>query len=193
MSYHLLRAHSYPAAHSPSRWSDVSSPPSTSTVRSGSAEPPLIKNERPGYIREELERLSVEAVRLMMDSAYDDPLLASFSPDFKSVYNGTNAETGRDALYDHFIWLARQYPNQTTEVIDAVADVDERRGRAKVWMTVVVKGLPGDLKKEGISLFCWERKSNRWVCWKHVGMGGCFGYEERRHTYRSNTASSVPP
>lgn len=97
--------------------------------------PTLDRSNRSDQLRRELERMSVDAVRLMMKSAYDAPVLQRFSPEFKSIYNGVPANIGRDALYDHFTWLSQKYPNQHTEVTDAVADVDERRGRAKVWMT----------------------------------------------------------
>lgn len=127
---------------------------------------------RASHMKTELERLSIEAVERIMRSDLEHPMQQIFSQDLKSSHNGIIANVGRDALYAHFARLSERHPNQRTSVIDAVADVDERRGRAKVWMTVVVTGLPGGLQKEGISLFCWERRNDKWMCWKHVGMGG---------------------
>lgn len=162
---------------SPTLSGATSSPSPTSTSDdsddSGPTEcPTCLPSNQPEYVKAQLERLSMQTVDLIAKRHFSNSLLQCFSPNLKCVYEGVTINTGRDAIFKHLAQVSEQCPDWRAEAVDALAEVDLRRGRAKVWMRLVVRGLPRNIMRGGVRILCWERRDDVWICWKQVGLGG---------------------
>ena len=71
---------------------------------------------------------------------------------------------------------AAQNPEYHLEIMNASTEVNEGKGRAKVWMLLEVTGIALGVRKESIILMYWRLRGGRWCYYPHKGLRGVGGY-----------------
>ena len=78
--------------------------------------------------------------------------------------------SNREAIITQMNDFLAANPEFHTEILDLTVDVDEKRGRASVWIRRTDTGLSEGWKKETIMEFGWVEKDGRWWCGGYKGV-----------------------
>lgn len=95
-------------------------------------------------------------------------MLPNFSGSEVDDYRHT--VTVRDGSIEFVTGYLDENPNFHTEVSQINAEVDEKLGDAKVWISRIDTGLTEGKPRECVMLLTWIRKGNDWFCTGYEGM-----------------------
>ena len=124
-----------------------------------------------------VEQLSTAIVEALNSGDFHHSALQRLVPQFTSdneMIEGmwTHPKSKEEYLSKHRRWL-KAVPNRTLRVLQAVSDLDEKKGIAAVWVFIKVHGWgAGHMVSESISCFKWRRSQGVWWCHSHTGMRG---------------------
>ena len=89
----------------------------------------------------------------------------------------TESGKGTDDLIDNIKALHKACPDYHATVLNTSCKVNERTGRATVWILQVVDGLPDGFRRESVNELTWIKIQGEWYCTKHRGLRGlCSGF-----------------
>jgi hypothetical protein len=135
-----------------------------------------------------LESLTAELIIALFNTDHSDPDCALFlstyiSPHYEARYGGTQLlSTSREQLLQNVRQAKNALPDGKVEILSMCSAVDEKRGKADVWILQKGLGYPFDgLGREGVRVVRWRRqkapwldnnREKRWVCVGHDSLNG---------------------
>lgn len=122
-----------------------------------------------------LEQLNARMVGRVSDHDWTHTDFQDFmDPDYKAYleYNDIPMSKNRDEYLENFKSFTNAYPDYSIGIHSINADVDDKHGKAKVWLFLRVYGHPKDLVRESVTVVHWRRKKGKWVCYKQNGIRG---------------------
>ena len=144
---------------------------SSMELLSSSFTTPLPRSPLADSIAEHLESLSIKLYDVLYRTKeFDDPVLDRLSKDFKTVQQ----DDGRVRDWATCLHQLRSGNSRfmQKEVLDISTDVDELKGRAKVWMTLRVHYHCETPANVCVTALDWARRGQRWMCVKRTAVRG---------------------
>ena len=72
-------------------------------------------------------------------------------------------------------------PEYYANIIKQSVDLDERAGRAVVFIIIEVTGRPKSVRREDALVFEWRKEGETWMCYEHTAIRGSSGIRLSDH------------
>ena len=107
---------------------------------------------------------------------FTSPLIHHWDPNITAEIEAMPSSAGREALLDNIRNLTMHYPGYHFDVLNSCSKVNERTGKANVWLLTMVTGLPDGVRREAANVLSFQRRDDVWYCTKHRAIRGlCSG------------------
>ena len=122
----------------------------------------------------ELEDMGRKVAGAIATRNWDDPVFDHFAPNFKAYIEHSDVPVAKSVKEYQEVYnaIAAAHPDYSNEVLSINADVDEKRGRASVWVLMRVYGHPKGTVRESVTVAHLERKEGIWLFTRQHGIRG---------------------
>lgn len=123
---------------------------------------------------EHIKDIVTRMIALANRAAWDDPeLVAHLAPNFVWDTFNIHKETSRAEHLEFMQTVTDRNPDFHAEIKDITVDVQEKLGRAKVWVVMTIRGWPSGVEREALHVFYYRRgEDGKWLCSRHHGFNG---------------------
>lgn len=130
---------------------------------------------------EDLEQLSQKIVDLLNNRQYSNPLLSTYlSPSFRAAYDWKPPIQGRETYLAFIEDETADNWQSITDVQSTAAKVYKGRGKAHIFVTTSVRGLPweghGEMVRESVSVMKWRKGREGWRLIERESIMGSSGF-----------------